>query len=338
MPVTRRKFLKYLGWGLLGLIAAGGARYLRQFFSPEPPQKRESEDEKPTPKPEEKEEDRQDAWLRPLGATGETVSLLGLGGGAIIARSWKKEQALALIEKALDMGVNYIDTAPTYGSGTSEEHIGEAVEGCREEVFLATKTLNRSYDGTMRLVEESLQRLRTDYLDLYQIHGIGDRDDAERCLVQDGAYRALRKLKEQEVVRHIGLTGHRNPDPLRFMLERRNFDCVLIPLNPAEVHFNSFKDGMVDLAEGRDMGIIAMKVAAYGRLLKPDGITMKQSLRYVGSLPVSTAIVGHSSLRELEENVETCREFEPLTPQEMSRLEGVAESYQEEANFYKRSW
>ena len=277
------------------------------------------------------------SWKRPLGKTGVTVSLFGLGGGGMIARGEQKDAAIELIHRALDLGVNYIDTAPTYGN--SEEHIGEVLKDRRKEVFLATKTLDRTYDGTMRLMEQSLKDLQTETVDLYQVHGIRDQEDVQGIFKTGGVLEAMEKLKSQGVVRYIGITGHRNPEPLRYALERFDFDCVLMPLNPAEVHFQSFQESLLPLALQKQVGIIAMKVPAYGRLLREGGIeSMEQALRYVYTLPISTAIVGLSSMNQLEENLRITRDYSPYSAEEMEALESLARPYQEEANFYKVQW
>ncbi len=358
MRFTRGEFIKLGIVAFVGLALGGLGRYLLRLLGvgPEPevePEPEEPEvtdppevepeppspDPKPEPREEQEEEEETPGWERELGATGERVSLLGLGGAGLISRAGREDEAVEFIQRALDLGVNYIDTAPTYADGVSERHIGAAVRERRDEVLLASKTLDRSYDGTMRLIEESLERLQTDYLDLYQLHGIEDREDAEKALDGDGALGALRRLREEGTVRFIGITGHRDPEPLRLMLQEEDFDCVLMPLNPAEVHFNSFRDGLLDLAVEQQLGIIAMKVAAYGRLFHPDGVSsMEQSLRYVGTLPISTAVVGHDSLQQLEDNVQTCRDFSPYTEEEMRQLEELAEPRQKEANFYKTEW
>lgn len=278
-------------------------------------------------------------WQRPLGKTGQMVSIFGLGGGGIIARSDREDETIELITYALDMGVNYIDTAPTYGGATSELHIGKALKNRREEVFLATKTLDRTYDGTMRLLEQSLKNLQTDRVDLYQIHGIRDQEDSISIFKKNGVLEAMQKLKNEGVVRYLGITGHRAPGPLLHALEHFPFDCVLMPLNPAEIHFQSFQEKLLPFAVEKELGIIAMKVPAYGRLLRQGGIeSMQQALSYVYTLPVSTAIVGLSSLDELSENVRIAREFTPYSSEAMKNLESLTESYQKEANFYKVQW
>ncbi len=355
--LSRKRFLLLGLTALLGLVAAAFARFFfRQLPSRldvaednvEKSVRTETDAEPKTPaRPkhngvrERAEEDPaekrpKDPWKRVLGSTGETVSLFGLGGAGIIARAEKEEEALALLKRALDRGVNYIDTAPSYAGGVSERHIGRALKHRRREVFLATKTLDRTYEGTLRNIESSLERLQTDYLDLYQIHGIRDKNEADRVLEPDGAVRALQRLREEGVVKYTGATGHRDPQALRYLLERHEFDCVLIPLNPADLYRASFQKNLLPFAVERKMGIITMKVVSYGRLLRQDGIaTMKEALGYVCTLPIHTAIVGLSSLDELEENIAICQNFSPLSPEEMDRLESLAEAYQEEANFYK---
>lgn len=275
-------------------------------------------------------------WKRSLGATGVRVCLLGLGGAGIVAQGGKEDEAVALMERALDLGVNYFDTAPTYANGLSERNMGAVMKRRRKDIFLATKTLDRDYDNTLRLAEQSLQRLQTDYIDLYQVHGIRSKEDVERAFRKDGALRAMERLKEEGTVRFLGVTGHRDPAALLYAIESYPFDCVLLPLNPADVHYASFKKGVVEQAAAKGLGIIAMKLASYGRLFRDEGVaSMSQSFNYVCTLPVSTAIIGVSSLQELEQNVRLAKEFAPLSDTEMKGLEQLTSAYQEEANFYK---
>ncbi len=349
MSYTRRNILKIGALAFLWLALGGLGRYVVRLFRPAqvdeneedaPPKRVEETRPEPTPREEPEENEDPEAgqgWMRPLGDTGAMVSLFGLGGGGIIARVARKDDAVALVKEALDLGVNFIDTAPTYGDRTSELHIGEAIRGRRREVFLATKTLDRTYDETMRLFEGSLESLQTSYVDLYLVHGIRDEEDARAALQPGGAVQALKELQQEGSVRFIGLSGHRDPAPLRFMLQREEFDCVLIPLNPAEVHFRSFKDDLLGFASDQGIGVVAMKVPAYGRLLG-DTFSMPQLLRYAGSLPISTAIVGLASLEELRENVQVCRDLTPYTPREIAHLEKRAEPLQESANFFKTEW
>jgi len=276
---------------------------------------------------------------RQLGKTKYAVSLFSLGGEATLNKPELKDEAESIINRAIDLGVNYIDTSPTYGDGHSENNIGQVMDYRRQEVFLATKTRDRSYDGTMRLLEKSLERLRTDYLDLYQIHNVRTKEDLEEAFAPNGAIKALEELKEKGVIRHLGITGHRDPDVLLQGIKEYPFDCILMSLNAGDIHHASFQKELLKEAASKKMGIIAMKVTASGRLLQKGGIAnMKQALEYVFSLRISTAIVGISNLEELEENAKIAAEFKPLDEEEMKYLESLTKKNSEEANHFKIHW
>ena len=273
---------------------------------------------------------------RPLGGTGHPVRLFSLGGQATLEKPDTTEESRAIIDRAIDLGVNYIDTARIYGGGLSEGYIGQVMKRRRKEVFLASKTRDRSYDGSMRSLETSLATLQTDHLDLWQVHNIMLDDDLERIFSRNGAIRALEKAREQKLVRFLGITGHYDPAVLRRGIERYPFDTLLVALNPADRARASFIDGLLPVAVEKGMGIIGMKVPARGRLLRANGVaTMKDAMRYVLTLPVSTVIVGISTLEELEENVRIAREFQPLDAAGMKRLEDLARPYAEEVTFFK---
>lgn len=313
MNITRRTFLK---WGAAGIAGASLAD-TRSLRTP-------NNKEMPT---------------RPLGDTGHDVSLFSLGGEGVIKRPGFEDESLAIIDRALDLGVNYIDTAPSYGSGISERNIGRVMNTRRSEVFLATKTHDRSYDGTMRLFEASLNRLQTDYVDLYQLHNLRVTGDLERTFARNGAYRALESLKEQKVVKHIGLTGHRDPVILRRGIETHRFDCILISLNAADSHAIPFQDDVLPAAVKQGLGIIAMKVPAHGRILRPDGVpNMKKALGYVWTFPVSTAIVGISEIGQLEENVALAKTFAPFSDLMMQQVASLTKHYHEDASWFKYHW
>lgn len=274
---------------------------------------------------------------RPLGDTGINTSLLGLGGAFTIARPGRADDAAEIIRRAVDLGVNYIDTAPTYQE--SETNIGLALGHDRGKVILASKTLDRTYDGTMRLFERSLARLKTDYLDIYQLHGVHTREELNSILAPGGALKAVERLKDEGLIRHIGITGHKSPEILRQALEEYHFDCLLLTLNAGDIYYESFQKGLVCAAQERDIGIIAMKVAAYGRIFREGGITsMEQALGYVLSLPVSCAIIGISKLEELEENINIVKDFAPYTRQQMDQVERLVGSYWQDVNFFKTEW
>jgi len=285
----------------------------------------------------EKEKGRAGMPLRELGKTGSMVSILGLGGSFLVSAADRPEEAEEIVHRALNLGINYIDTAPSYGS--SEENIGRVMGERRKEAFLASKTLDRTYDGTMRLFEQSLQRLQTDHLDLLQIHGLHSEEDLSQVMAAGGALEALEELKGEGLIRFTGVTGHRDPAVLLEAIEKYDFDCVLLALNPADRYYQPLQEAVLPRAREKNMGIIAMKVAAYGRIFKDNGLnSMEKALNYALSFPVSTAIVGMSSLDELAENARLAREFAQLTPEELQRLEVLVEPYQDEVNFFKKQW
>ena len=286
-------------------------------------------------------EDRANAPMqkRRLGKTGVTVGAFSLGGEATVQIRGRQREAAAIINRAIDLGVNYIDTSPTYGSGGSESNIGDVMAERRGEVFLATKTHDRSYDGTMRLIEESLRRLKTESVDLYQIHNVRTDADLSQALGPAGAVKALEGLRSDGVIRFTGITGHRDPDLLLRGIREYPFDCLLMSLNAADIHFRPFQNELLLEAVARDLGIIAMKVAAVGRIFREGGITsMEEALGYTLSFPVSTAIIGVSNLRELEQNVDIARRFSPLGRQELASIEGATAGYADEGNFFKHYW
>lgn len=277
--------------------------------------------------------------VRPLGRTGHQVRLLSLGGQATLEAAGRRDEAVAIIHRAIDLGVNYIDTAAIYGGGVSERYIGEVMQSRRKEVFLASKTFDRSYDGSMRLLEGSLKRLRTDHLDLWQIHDVRAARELDFVFAKEGVLRAMEKAREHGMVRFVGITGHKDPLVLKTAIERHPFDTVLMALNAADRHGASFIDDLLPTAVAKKMGIIGMKVLSRGKIFREGGLTtMEQAMRYVLSLPVSTAIIGIGTLRELEENVRIARGFRPYTAEEMAELEGLTRPYHASASWYKTQW
>lgn len=276
---------------------------------------------------------------RGLGRTDIQVSILGLGGEGVVEKKEEQERAQALIHEAIDRGVNYIDTSPLYGHGGSEENIGMVMAERRQEVFLASKTHDRTYHGTMQLFEESLHRLNTEYLDLYQIHNIRTDEDIKEAWGDHGAYKALEVLKEKGRIRYIGITGHKDPVPLLKGMAKGSFDCVLMSLNVADIHFRPFQKEVLSLAVQKNMGIIAMKALAVGKILQIPGIQeVSKALHYVWSFPVHTVITGLHQKQELQENVQAANAFNPLSDEEKRELEQASLAYSEEGNFFKHQW
>jgi len=290
---------------------------------------------------------------RNLGRTGYSVGIFSLGGQAALEKADNTDAATALIERALDLGVNYIDTSARYGGDArwSERYIGRVMRRRRAEAFLASKTHDRTRDGSLRILERSFELLQTDHLDLWQLHNLQTMDDVERIFAKGGAIEALIEAREQHLVRFLGVTGHADPDVLIEAIRRFPFDTVLLALNAADRHHLSFSDKLLPLAVEKRMGIIGMKVPARGRILSswspaPDGdrygatgpgaISMTEALRYVLTLPVATVIVGCDTVAQLEENIAIAREFTPLSVVQMAALEERVRPVHRQALFFRR--
>lgn len=277
--------------------------------------------------------------MRNLGKTGFRVGIFSLGCQAAIEIKGNEKLSVEILNRALDLGVNYFDTSNVYGEGASEEHVGLVVRDRRREVFLASKTGKRDYDGAMVHLDTSFKRMHTDHLDLWQIHNLQKMAEVDRLLAPDGALKAFQKAKSEGLVRFIGVTGHFEPGVLREMIQRAELDCILMAVNAADRHYLSFIDHLLPFALEKQMGIIGMKVATRGRMLstwKPDPleqqpermrtaktgtITMAESLAYNFSLPVSTNIVGVDSVEQLEQNVKCAASFVPLSLEQTRALE-----------------
>ena len=205
---------------------------------------------------------------RNLGKTGYKVGIFSLGGQASLERPNNFDVAVPIIERALDMGVNYIDTSSIYGGPErwSEQYVGKVMAKRRNEAFLATKTKERTREGSMRMIEKSLQLLQTDHVDLWQLHDIGTITDVNEVFAKGGAMEALLEMQQQNVVRHLGITGHYRPDALMECIHRHDFDTVLMAMNAADPHHYSFNEALLPLAVEKQMGIIGMKIPGRGRL------------------------------------------------------------------------
>ncbi|MSU78310.1 MAG: aldo/keto reductase [Gemmataceae bacterium] len=255
---------------------------------------------------------------RPLGQTGRDVSLFGLGGEGVL-RTWGEERAaVRVIDRALDQGVTYCDSAPAYAG--SLDYYGAALGERRKNIFLASKTHDQTRDGALRLLDETFRRARTDYLDLWQLHDLRTLDDLDRIFGKGGAMEALLQAKADGRVKHLGLTGHHDPAILLEAMRRFRFDTVLVALNAADVHRMPFITSVLAEAQRQQMGVIAMKTCAQKRLL--TRMSMAEALSYVWSLPgVSLAVVGCETEAEVDENAEIARRFQPMPSEAMRELE-----------------
>jgi hypothetical protein len=297
---------------------------------------------------------------RNLGKTGYKVGIFSLGGQASLEWGNNFDVAVPIIERALDLGVNYIDTSSIYGGPErwSEQYVGKVMAHRRQEAFLATKTKERTRDDSMRMIEKSLQLLQTDHIDLWQLHDIGTMTDIDAVFAKGGAMEALIEMKEQKVVRHLGLTGHYRPDALVEGIKRYPFDAILMAISAADPHHYSFNAELLPLAVERQMGIIGMKIPGRGRLLNTwnppsieqqkhswEGMTiqtavsgtlsMREAVYYALSRPVSTIIVGCDTIAQLEENVMYAREFTPLNDNQQAQLVARAEPVSKPSLFFR---
>lgn len=283
-------------------------------------------------------EDRTDADgaipRRPLGRTGHGATLFALGGEGVLRTFGRDREAASVIHRALDLGVNYCDTSPAYAG--SIDYYGASLGERRNEIFLASKTHDRTRDGSLRLLDDSLKRLRTDRLDLWQLHDVRTPDDLRRIFAKGGALEALLQAREEGRVRFLGLTGHQDPAILLDAMGRFDFDTVLVALNAADVHRLSFAESVLVDAAKRGMGVIGMKVYAAGALVRA-GLPASDAMRYVLGLPgVSTVVIGCSTPEEVEENVRIAREFQPFDDSERLQLEARTRLHAHHFTSYKR--
>jgi hypothetical protein len=302
----------------------------------------------------------QDAMpTRNLGKTGYKVGVFSLGGQAALEKANNFDVAVPIINRALDLGVNYLDTSSIYGGPPrwSEQYVGEVMKTRRDEAFLATKTKERTREGSMRMIDKSLELLHTDHVDLWQLHDIGTMKDIHAIFAPGGAMEALIAMQQQKVVRYLGVTGHYRPDALVEALHRHDFDCILMALNAADPHHFTFQDELLPMAVEKQMGIIGMKIPGRGRLLSswnppsldqqkhswegmvlaptPGTLTMQEAIGYTLSRPVSTVIVGCDSIAQLEENVGIARNFTPYNEQQMAALAAKAEPVSKPSLFFR---
>jgi uncharacterized protein len=297
---------------------------------------------------------------RNLGRTGYKVGIFSLGGQAALEKPNNFDAAVPIIERALDLGVNYIDTSSIYGGPDrwSEQYVGKVMAKRRNEAFLATKTKERTRDGSMRMIDRSLELLDTDHVDLWQLHDVGTQYDVDLIFAKGGAMEALLEMQQQKVVRYLGITGHYRPEALMECIHRHDFDCILMAMNAADSHHYSFNEKLLPLAVEKQMGIIGMKVPGRGRLLSswnppaveqqkhswegmtiqtttPGTLSMKEAVYYTLSRPVSTVIIGCDSTAQLEENVQLARDFTPLSPSQEQELVAKAEPVAKPSLFFR---
>jgi len=257
---------------------------------------------------------------RPLGKTGEKVSIIGLGGWHIA--SIPEGEGIPLIHQAIDEGITFFDNAWDYHDGGAEELMGKALAsgGRRDKVFLMTKVCDRDYAGAKKQLDQSLRRLRTDRIDLWQFHEINYTDDPDWVFDRGGLKAALEAQKAGKV-RFIGFTGHKDISFLLAML-KKPFDWATaqMPINVMDAHYRSFQKEVAPLCYRRKIGVIGMKSLACGILPKEAGLDASLCRRYALSLPISTLVCGITSRENLKQDVAVGRDFKPMTAAEVQKL------------------
>jgi len=257
---------------------------------------------------------------RTLGRTGAKVSILAFGCGSRFLMYKDEESATAILNRAIDSGITYLDTAFAYGDGESETRVGRVMVTRRKEVWLATKIPDRTRDGFLRRLEASLKRLQTDHVDLVHIHSLGQADDLAKIEAKDGAMQGLMQAREQKMARFAGMTSHTNGEVMAQAIQRHDLDCVQMALNASRN--GRFEELALPVAHAKNLGIIAMKVTGQEFLLGSGSgkASMDSLLRYSLSLPVTTAVVGMPRLEMLEQNTSLAKNFSPLLGEEINRL------------------
>jgi aryl-alcohol dehydrogenase-like predicted oxidoreductase len=260
---------------------------------------------------------------KPFGRTGDTVSVIGVGGYNLGDAPSLKE-AIAIVHEAVDAGVNFFDNAWEYHDGKSEEWMGQALQGRRDKVFLMTKvcTHGRGKDVALQQLDQSLKRLRTDHLDLWQVHECVYDNDPERHFAKGGVIEALDEAKRAGKVRYVGFTGHKHPAiHLKMLSYNYPFDSVQMPLNPFDGTYRSFATNVLPEVNKRGIAALGMKsLGGNGQPVTQGVVTVEEALRYAMSLPVATTISGIDSLAVLRQNLAIARGFKPMTTEEMDTL------------------
>jgi len=273
---------------------------------------------------------------RPLGSYGQVVSAIGLGGYHL-GKIKNQRDAIAIVHAAVDAGITFMDNAWEYHDGRSEEIMGKALAGRRGEVFLMTKlcTHGRGVREAMRQLEQSLKRLKTDFLDLWQIHECVYYNDAERHFARDGAVEALERARREGKVRFVGFTGHKDPEiHLEMLAYDFPFDTCQLPLNCFDASFRSFEREVLPVLQRRGIAAIGMKsLGGDGRMVKKKAVSAEDALRYAMSLPVATTVSGIDSMKVLKQNVNIASGFKPLSTREINAIRTRVREHAEDGRF-----
>src|SRR5580658_10431387 len=258
--------------------------------------------------------------LRKFGRAGAQVSALGFGGHHL-GEAPDEKTAVQIVHQAIDGGITFFDNCWEYRRGKTEIWMGAGLKGRRDKVFLMTKTCPHGRDASLALqmLEQSLRRLQTDHLDLWQIHGMAFENDPDLFIRPNGAAEALRKAKEQGKVRFVGFTGHKRPEiHLKMLNCGFEWDAVQMPLNPFDSTFLSFEQEVLPELNKRGIAALGMKpIVGHGESVQKGMLSAQEALSYAMSLPVTTTITGMERMEILEQNLAVAQGFQPLSPDQM---------------------
>jgi predicted aldo/keto reductase-like oxidoreductase len=256
-----------------------------------------------------------DIPMRMFGKTGEKLTIIGQAGGRFPLITF--DESKAITQRAYDLGINYFDTAALYWNGRSEEVYGAVLPPFRKKIFLTTKAAGRSRKEAEELLHASLRRLKTDYVDLWQMHQVSEMAEVDQIFAPGGAIEAFEAAKKAGKCRFIGFTGHHDPHVHLEMLKRYDkYDTILMPLNAADPSYLSFEKLVLPVAVERGLGIQAMKSTANAKLLQ--SFSAGDCLRYTLSLPVHCLAIGCTTLGQLEDDVRIAQQFSPLAPEQLA--------------------
>jgi len=254
---------------------------------------------------------------RTFGKTGEQLTIIGQAGGRFPLCTFEEAKTVTL--RAYDLGINYFDTARIYWNGKSEEVYGAVLPPFRKNIFLTTKSPERSRKGAEADLDASLRALKTDHVDLWQMHQVSTMDEVEQIFAPGGAVEAFEAAKKAGKCRFIGFTGHHDPQVHLAMLKKYDkYDTILMPLHAADPGYLSFEKNVLPVAVARGMGIQGMKSTANAKLLQT--LAMKDCLSYALSLPIHCVALGCTTVGQIEDDVLIAQQFTPLDEAKLNEL------------------
>ncbi|MEP0766802.1 MAG: aldo/keto reductase [Fimbriimonadia bacterium] len=265
-----------------------------------------------------------DLQKRDAGKMGWKASILAFGMAEVPPNDL--DLCEKMLRRALDLGVNYIDTAPSYQRGAGERAVARVAER-RKEFFLATKTLGRTKEAAAKDITESLERMKVSMIDLLHLHAINDIRTLDTVLAKGGPIEALEEAKRAEKIRYIGITGHTQPEVILEALKRYPFDAILVPVSAADYHLNDFALETIPYANTKGVSVAGMKSLKGWQNAGKKVVSSQEMLHYAFSLPIATLTCGMTTMEQVEENVRAARAFRPLTTADMDRIRAACKEW-----------